>query len=92
MSGQPPDGDLGAQFGSSEAPCHEPGESRKCIKEQQKFAEFWDRLLDLSRAGSEREMREVVWEIWQKSRQDSAAGDAGHAPGKFSIPGRSQMF
>ncbi len=84
MSGQPPDGDQGAQFGPSEAPCHAPGEPRKCRKEQQNFTDFWDTLLDLSRAGSEREMREVAWEMWQKLRQDSADGHAGHEPRGFS--------
>ena len=86
VSGKPPDGDIGAQMASSEAPCHAPGEACNSLKSKQKFADFWDTLLDLSRAGSEREMREVAWEMWQKSRQDSAAGHAGHAPSEFSIP------
>lgn len=83
-----PDAGGGAPVGAEGAGCHGPGGARKARKSRREFDDLWDRLLDLSRAGLEREVRKIAREVWSKSRHAAGSGEARHGPGGFCIPWR----
>lgn len=64
---------VGAQPGPGQGVGHALGEMPKHGRSQQQFADLWDTLLEVSRAGWEREVRKIVRQIWQKLRQEAAA-------------------
>ncbi len=68
------------------AACHALGDAQKSRKSQKEFDDLWDRLMDVSRAGLEREVRKIARQAWRKSRHAPESGAVGHAPGGFSIP------
>ncbi len=79
------EGDCAREEGSSGV-CHAPGDMAKRRESQREFARLWDTLLEVSRAGWEREVRKIARGVWKKLRQEPAAGGVCHAPGGFSIP------
>jgi len=62
----------GAQEGMLGPGGHAPGESSKDRESKEKFAHFWDRVSDLSRAAWEREMRRIARQMWRELGQPSA--------------------
>lgn len=72
--------------GAGGAACHAPGDAQKSRKSQREFEDLWDRLIGVSRAGLEREVRKIARQAWRKSRHAPAYGAVGHGPGGFSIP------
>jgi len=64
----------GAQEVGCGGACHGPGPTRKPLESGREFAELWDTVLDVSRAGWEREIRRIAQQIWRKSRQARGAG------------------
>ena len=71
--------------GAKARPCHEPGDAAKQMKSRQEFSDLWDKVMGVSRAGLERQVRKIAKEIWLKMGQDFEQRDGGHAPGDFFI-------
>jgi hypothetical protein len=61
--------------GTAVSACHAPGEASKQRESQKEFDQIWDKLIDLSRAAWERELRRIAREIWRKSRHGPGAGE-----------------
>lgn len=75
----------GEHVGTDVSAGHAPGRGPKRRESQRKFDDLWDRLLDVSRAGLEREVRNIARQMWRELRQEPATRAAGHGPGGFPI-------